>query len=271
MAEPPHACDPDPGLGPPTLARVYDYMLGGAHNFAVDRAVTGRIERLVPGTIRTAWENRAFLRRAVQYCAGQGIDQFLDIGSGIPTMGNVHEVARAVLPEARIIYVDVDPVAVSQSEAILAGVPGCAVVNADLRDPESILGHRHTRELLDFDRPIAVLLVALLHVIPDRDRPAELIGRLTSTAVPGSHLVISHFSSNYGTEAQIRKVIEWSARTTTPLVAREPAQILALLGDFRPVPPGLVPVHEWRPDTEPAAGTAQSGGYGVVARLLSEV
>jgi SAM-dependent methyltransferase len=266
MAEPPHVGDPDPDLGPATLARVYDYMLGGAHNFAVDRAVADRIERLVPGTIRTAWENRAFLRRAVQYCAGQGIDQFLDIGSGIPTMGNVHEVARAVRPGARVVYVDLDPVAVTQSEAILAEVPGCAVVNADLRDPDSILDHPGTRELLDFNRPIAVLLVALLHVIPDRDRPAELISRLTRSAEPGSHLVISHFSSNYGSEAQMRKVIEWSARTTTPLVAREPSEILALLGEFVPVPPGLVPVHEWRPDAEPTAGTAQSGGYGVVAR-----
>lgn len=262
--ERPDAATPDIDLNTPTLARIYDYMLGGAHNFAVDREVAERIERTVPGSFRTAWSNRAFLRRAVHYCARQGIDQFLDIGSGIPTKGNVHEVARAVIPEARVVYVDVDPVAVMQSRTILAADARCGVVNADLRDPGSILSDPITRRLLDLDRPVAVLMVALLHVIPDSAGPAGLVARLTAPAVPGSHLVVSHFSGIFGDDEQVAAALAWSQRTTTPLVAREPAAILALLGDFVPVSPGLVPVHEWRPDS--ATDTEQSSGYGVVAR-----
>ncbi|WP_028936771.1 SAM-dependent methyltransferase [Pseudonocardia spinosispora] len=247
-----------------TLARIYDYMLGGAHNFAVDREAADRIERAVPGTIRTAWENRAFLRRAVQFCTAQGIDQFLDIGSGIPTEGNVHEIARSVNPDARVVYVDLDPVAVMQSRTILEGDELSGVVNADLRQPEAILDDPATRSLIDFDRPVAVLLVALLHVIPDSDGPAELLSRLTAHTVPGSCLVLTHFSSNYGTPEQVEALLELTRNTTTPLLIREPDEILALLGDFVPTPPGLVPVHEWRPEQE--TGTAQSSGYAVVAR-----
>lgn len=247
-----------------TLARIYDYMLGGAHNFAVDRDAAERIERAVPGSIRTAWENRAFLRRAVQFCAARGIDQFLDVGSGIPTEGNVHEIARSVNPDARVVYVDLDPVAVMQSRTILDGDELSGVVNADLRHPETILDDSATRALIDFGRPVALLLVAVLHVIPDSDDPAALLRRLTAHTVSGSYLALTHFSSNYGTPEQVDTLLELTRSTTTPLLIREPDEILALLGDFVPTPPGLVPVHEWRPEREP--GTAQSSGYAVVAR-----
>jgi hypothetical protein len=266
MPEPrPSWAPPDIDLKTATLARVYDYMLGGAHNFAVDREVADQLERIVPGTARTAWENRAFLRRAVRYCASQGIEQYLDIGSGIPTGGNVHEVARSVLPTARVVYVDVDPVAVLHSRAILTGDELSGVVQADLRAPEAILADPITRRLIDFDRPVAVLLLALLHVIPDSDRPAEVLARLTEHARPGSHLVISHFGPNYGTPEQIELLLEISRHTTTPMVVREPAELAALLGDFVPLPPGVVQVHEWRPDPDGPL-SHQSGGYGVVAR-----
>jgi len=256
---------PNIDLSRATLARVYDYMLGGAHNFAVDRAVAERIERAVPGTFRTAWSNRAFLRRAVRYCTEQGIDQFLDIGSGIPTKGNVHEIARAELPRARVVYVDVDPVAVMHSRTILASDELCGVVQADLREPETILNDPVTSRLIDFDRPVAVLMIALLHVVPDGWGPAELVSRLTARTTTGSHLALTHFSTNYGDDAQIAAAIAWSQGTTTPLVMREPAAILSLLGEFVPVEPGLVPVHEWRPDATPLP-EEQSSGYGIVAR-----
>jgi S-adenosyl methyltransferase len=256
---------PDIDLRTATLARVYDYMLGGAHNFAVDREVADRLERLVPGTIRSAWENRAFLRRAVLYCASLGIDQYLDIGSGIPTGGNVHEVARSVLPTARVVYVDLDPVAVLHSRAILTGDALTGVVQGDLRAPEAILDDPVTRQLIDFERPVAVLLVALLHVIPDSAHPAELLTRLTAGAGPGSHLVISHFGPNYGTPEQVQALVEWSRGTTTPMLARDPAELTALLGDFVPVPPGVVAVHEWKPDPDGPVSD-HSGGYAVVAR-----
>ena len=266
MPEPrPTWAPPDIDLNTPTLARVYDYMLGGAHNFAVDRAVADQLERIVPGTARTAWENRAFLRRAVRYCASQGIDQYLDIGSGIPTGGNVHEIARSVLPTARVVYVDVDPVAVLHSRAILAGDELSAVVQADVRAPETILEDPATRRLIDFGRPVAVLLLALLHVIPDSDRPAEVLARLTEHARPGSYLVISHFGRNYGTPEQVDLLLELSRHTTTPMVVREPEELVALLGDFVPLRPGVVQVHEWRPDPD-GPRSHQSGGYGIVAR-----
>ena len=256
----------DIDLNTATLARIYDFMLGGAHNFAVDREFAERIEATVPGSARTAWANRAFLRRAVQYCAARGIDQFLDIGSGIPTEGNVHEVARAVNPRARVVYVDLDPVAMMQSRAILADDELAGVVNADLRDPEAILADPDTQRLIDFDRPVAVLLVAILHVIPDADRPSELLARLTAPTAPGSHLVITHFSTNYGTADEVRSLLELSRDTTTPMVVRDPTEIRALFGEFVPVEPGVVPIHEWRPDPDSSPGEAQSSGYAGVAR-----
>lgn len=254
----------DIDVSKPTLARIYDFMLGGAHNFAVDREVAARMERTVPGTIRTAWENRAFLRRAVRFCTDQGIDQFLDIGSGIPTEGNVHEVARSANPDARVVYVDLDPVAVMQSRTILEGDELSGVVNADLRHPEAILDDPITRRLIDFERPVAVLLVALLHVIPDADDPAALLSRLTARTVPGSFLALTHFSSNFGTPEEVASLLELTRNTTTPLLIREPAEILPLLGEFVPLDPGLVPVHQWWPEQE--TGIAQSSGYAVVAR-----
>jgi hypothetical protein len=256
----------DIDLRTPSVARVYDFLLGGMHNFAVDREMGRRLEREVPGTTRAAWANRAFLQRAVRYCASLGIDQYLDIGSGIPTEGNVHEVVREELPGARVVYVDIDPIAVLHGRALLADDPYCAVVHADLHRPEEILAAPETRGLIDLDRPTAVLMVSILDVIPDSDKPHDLISRLTAPAASGSHLVISHFGRNYGTEAQIRTALEAAALTGTPALLREPIELLGLLGTFVPVPPGVVDIHAWRPDDGPRDGTARSPGYAVVAR-----
>jgi hypothetical protein len=256
----------DIDLSTPSVARVYDFLLGGMHNFAVDREMGRRLERELPGTTRAAWANRAFLQRAVRYCASQGIDQYLDIGSGIPTEGNVHEVAREALPEARVVYVDIDPIAVLHGRALLADDPRCAAVHVDLHEPDRILNAEETRELIDFSRPVAVLMVSILEMIPDGDGPAELVARLTAPTAPGSHLVISHFGRNFGTPAQIRTAMEASAQMSTPAVHREPKELVALLGDFTPVPPGVVPLHEWHPDRDVSTDPNRSHGYAVVAR-----
>jgi hypothetical protein len=256
----------DIDLGTPSVARVYDFLLGGMHNFAVDREMGRRLEYEVPGTIRAVRANRAFLRRAARYCARLGIDQYLDIGSGIPTEGNVHEVVRDELSEARVVYVDIDPIAVLHGRALLAEDPNCAMVHADLREPELILAAPETRNLIDFERPTAVLMVSILEVFPDSDRPAELIARLTASTVSGSHLVISHFGRNYGNPDQVRTALEAAARTGTPARCREPAELLALLGAFLPVPPGVVAIHQWQPDQQPRTGTDRSHGYAVVGR-----
>jgi hypothetical protein len=163
-------------------------MLGGARNFAVDREVAERIERTVPSSIRTTWENRAFLRRAVQYRAAQGIDHFLDIGSGIPAKGNMHEIARAVSPNARVVYVDLDPVAVMQSRTILADDTLSGVLNADLCKPERSWTTRSPGGCSTSTDRSRCAIVALLHVISDTADPADLVARLTSRMTPGSHL-----------------------------------------------------------------------------------
>jgi hypothetical protein len=256
----------DIDLSTPSVARVYDYLLGGMHNFAVDRELGRRLERELPGTRQAAWANRSFLRRAVRYCAGLGIDQYLDIGSGIPTEGNVHEIAREVLPEARVVYVDIDPVAVLHGRALLADDPLCAAVHADLHQPDDILNAPETRELIDFDRPVAVLMVSIVELIPDADRPPELIARLTEPLVSGSHLVMSHFGRNFGTPAEIRAAMEAAAHMATPAVQREPAELIAMLGDFTLIEPGVVPLHEWRPDHDQIGEPVRSHGYALVAR-----
>ncbi|MPZ67211.1 MAG: hypothetical protein GEU83_17475 [Pseudonocardiaceae bacterium] len=235
-------------LDRPNAGRVYDYYLGGSHNVAADREMAREAIELWPELPLIMNANRAFLRRAVRYCVAQGMRQFLDIGSGIPTVGNVHEVAQAAAPEARVVYVDINPVAVMHSRAILEGDPQTGVVQADLREPDAILGHPEVRALIDFDQPLAVLLVALLHFVPDGDDPIGLVGRLTAPLRPGSHLVISHASR----DSQSQRTAEHQAlysRTSTPMTMRTRAQIEALFGGLELVEPGVVFLPQWRPES----------------------
>jgi hypothetical protein len=232
----------------PSAARVYDYFLGGAHNFAVDRALAEQIAAMTPDIGHTMRANRAFLRRAVRFLAAQGITQFLDIGSGIPTVGNVHEVAQQAAPEARVVYVDLDPVAVAHSSAILAGHPRTAVIQADARDTAGILAHPEARRLLDLSRPVGVLLLGVLHFIPDSDDPAAIVGRLRDAVAPGSYAVLVNATD----EDQPPEVIEaqkLSGRTGTPIYLRSRAALSAQLAGFTLVEPGLVHLPLWRPDS----------------------
>ncbi len=190
--------------------------------------------------------NRAFLSRAVRFAAREGVTQFLDIGSGIPTVGNSHEIAQQEDPAARVVYVDIDPVAVVHSRAILAADPATVVLQADLRDPDRIVGDQAVRDLIDFDRPVAILLVAVLHFINDEDDPKALVARLYDAVAPGSVLIVSHASQD-GQRELAETHQQLYARTATPMTMRSRSEISELFGDFEVVEPGVVPIQEWRP------------------------
>ncbi len=238
-----------PGLDTeqPSAARVYDFYLGGSHNFAADREMARMAIGMWPELPQIMQANRAFLRRAVTYLAGLGIRQFLDIGSGIPTVGNVHEVAQSVAPDSRVVYVDIDPVAVAHSRAILEGDDRTGVVHADLRDVDAVLGNPHTTRLLDLSEPVGVLMVALLHFVPDGDGPAGILGRYRAAMAPGSHLAVSHASQD-GQPDQAGPHTALYQRTGTPMTMRSQAQVTALLDGFDLVEPGVVFLPQWRPE-----------------------
>lgn len=232
----------------PSIARLYDFMLGGGHNFAADRAVGAQIERAMPGLRQAARVNRAFLGRVVRFMVAQGIRQFLDIGSGIPTVANVHEVAQAADPECRVVYVDRDLVAVAHSELMLAGNDRAAVVEADMRDPEGILNSPQVRRLLDLDEPVGLLMLLMLHWVPDEDDPAGLMARYRRPLAPGSYLAITHVTDDNQDDrlTEASDAIERS-RSRDQVTFRSRPRIAAMLGDFELVDPGVVGCAMWRP------------------------
>jgi len=236
-------------LDRPSPARIYDYMLGGSHNFAVDREIAEQVLAAAPQLRPAAHANRAFLRRAVGYLVGAGIRQFLDIGSGVPTVGNVHEVAQRLAADTRVVYVDIDPVAVVHSEAIVAGDPYVSVLRADARDPDSILDHPTVTGLLDLDQPVAVLMVGLLHFIPDSADPAALVHRYLDRVQSGSYLVISQVTRPERLTPEQQAASD-RYQQTTPVALRTPAEIAAFFTGLDLVEPGLVNSVEWRPEPD---------------------
>jgi hypothetical protein len=265
-----HQPPPGPPAGIDTTtanpARVYDALLGGKDHYPVDRGAADAILAAAPQARQGARENRAFLQRAVRYLAAEaGIDQFLDIGTGLPTQGNVHEVARQVAPDARVVYVDHDPVVHAHANALLANnSPTTLAVLADLREPEAILADSQVRRLLDFTRPVAVLLVAVLHFIRDAEDPAGIVARLRDAMAPGSHLVISHATGDFHPQAGA-KVTEVYRQASAPLVLRSRSQIGRFFRGFDLVEPGLVQPVAWRPDPGPVSPSA-GGFYSGVGR-----
>jgi S-adenosyl methyltransferase len=232
----------------PSIARMYDYLLGGSHNFAVDREAVEKIKLAMPTLPAILRANRSFLRRAVRYFVEQGVTQFLDLGSGVPTVGNVHEVAQAIDPQARIVYVDIDPVAVAHSQAILTGNDRAAVIHADLRRPEQVFNDP-AAALLDFDRPVAILALAVVHFLSDEDDPAGVLAEYRERVVPGSYLAISHASLEGDAEESAAGRDEFNRqRAGAQLVTRSPAEITAFFDGFELVEPGLVYLAEWRPE-----------------------
>ncbi|HVQ90742.1 MAG TPA: SAM-dependent methyltransferase [Mycobacteriales bacterium] len=238
----------------PSQARIYDYLLGGSHNFAVDREAARALISMVPDVPLTAHANRAFLRRAVRFLVASGVRQFLDLGSGVPTAGNVHEVARQLAPDARVVYVDIDPVAVAEGRQILAGDEQTLVLREDARRPERIVGHPAVRGLLDFDRPVGLVVASLLHFIPDADDPQAVLAVLRDALAPGSYLVLSHITA--AGQPQVAAQFAASEQAAIFAMPREPGAVHGFFAGFDLVPPGLVPVERWRPDptTDPVAG-----------------
>ena len=234
-------------LGQPSPARIYDYLLGGSHNLAVDRQVAEQVLASMPDGRAQARANRAFLFRAVRHLVAVGIRQFLDLGSGIPTVGNVHEVARRAAPQTRVVYVDIDPVAVAHARALLSGDPLTGVVGADVRDVEGILDSPEVGRLLDLDQPVGLLMVAILHVVPDADDPTGLVRRLRDAVPPGSYLAIGHGTADSRPENADR-LTQISRRTPTPMTPRTREQIAAFFDGFTLLDPGLVWAPLWRPD-----------------------
>jgi S-adenosyl methyltransferase len=253
-------------------ARRYDYWLGGKDNFAADRESGDAVAAAFP-TVRTAAiENRRFLRRAVTFLAGEaGIRQFLDIGTGIPTANNTHQVAQAIAPESRIVYVDNDPIVLAHARALLNSSPegATAYIDADLREPDKILGDPDVVSTLDLSQPVGLMLVAILHFIPDADDPYGAVARLVGAMPSGSYLTITHATNDYMPPEISSAVNDADARTRVPFQFRSRAEFARFVDGLDLVPPGIVSVAEWRASDEeaPRPSAMETAVYGAVARI----
>ncbi len=257
----------------PSVSRMYDYYLGGSHNFEVDREAARRAVEAWPGLPKLMQANRAFMRRAAGFAISEGVTQFLDIGSGIPTFGNLHEAAQGIDPHSKVVYVDNDPVAVAHSRAVLEGDERTAIVSADFRSPQDILYSNEVERLLDFDRPVALMLVALLHFIEDKDDPWKTVKEMSDALAPGSLLVVTHSSADEGPKrdggAGVRDVYR---QTSSPLIMRSRSEIKQFFDGFDLVEPGVVALPRWRPETGPESDDpVLLSGYAGVGRKAGSV
>jgi hypothetical protein len=234
----------------PNPARMYDYYLGGHHNLAIDREAADTATRIYPGFPLIMRANRAFMRRAVQFLVGQGIERFLDIGSGIPTVGNVHQIAQQANPDAQVVYVDIDPVAVAHSTAILRDNPGATIVGADMREPESILKHQAVQDLLRPGEPVALILAAVLHFIVDDEQARRVVFTLRDALPKDSYVVISHGTFEHLPPDVAEQVVRLYGSTSQPLRIRSRAEIAQFFDRLELVEPGLVLVPLWQPEDE---------------------
>jgi S-adenosyl methyltransferase len=252
----------------PHPARMYDAYLGGKDNYAADREAVRQVLRVAPELRDTARANRAFLQRVVRFLVGEaGIRQIIDIGTGIPTAGNVHEVAGQVAPGTRIVYVDNDPIVHVHANALLTGSGTTGIVLADLREPEKILGHPKVDELIDFGQPVGLLLVAITHFITDDEAPGHIVATLRDALPPGSYLALSHATGDFRTEAAHKAAAVYDNATST-ITLRGHAQIEALFDGWDLVEPGVVQLPLWRPDGKPPRpkDLSKIWGYGGVGR-----
>jgi O-methyltransferase involved in polyketide biosynthesis len=236
-------------------ARIWNYWLGGKDNYAADRAAGDRVAAMLPIIVVQARADRAFLGRAIQYLAGEeGIRQFLDIGTGLPTADNTHEVAQRVAPRSRIVYVDNDPLVLAHARALLTSTPEgtCDYVDGDLRDPETILAE--AARTLDFTRPAGLMLLGVLHHIPGTEQAYEIVRRLVAALAPGSYLTINHSTSAVSGAAMEEAVAHWNRVGTPSMTLRTPEEISRFFDGLDLVPPGVVSCSRWRPHPAPAGG-----------------
>ena len=243
----------DPDIAHP--ARVYSVWIGGKDHYPADRQAAEEVAACRPHVVAGARANRAFLARMVRYLAGQrGIRQFLDIGPGLPAPGSTHEVAQAIAPESRVVYADNDPLVLAHARALLTSTREgeCDYLDGDLREPDKILAE--AARTLDFTQPAAVILVAVLHFLPDSDDPQGIVAALASALAPGSFVVISHLTADFAPDEVASGVAAYNALVPAGITARTHREVTALFGGLALVPPGVVPVSEWRPDHAPARG-----------------
>ncbi len=252
----------------PSVARVYDYYLGGSHNFEADRQFAERVIAAVPDMRWVISENRSFLRRAVRFMVSEGIDQFVDLGSGIPTVGNVHEVVASLNPRGRVVYIDHDPVAVAHSRAILNGNPNTAVIAGDLRSPKAVLANPELQRVVDLSRPVGVLLNAVLHFVPDDDEAGAIVAAVTDNVAAGSYVAISHASADQMRDGAHRTESLYN-QSVAAMAMRSRDQVAALFGGSPLVGPGVVQIPLWRPESpdDLSEQAERYPGYAGVARI----
>jgi O-methyltransferase involved in polyketide biosynthesis len=251
----------------PSVSRMYDYYLGGSYNFEVDRQAARRAMEFIPALPKIAQAGRAFMRRAVRYAVGRGVTQFLDVGSGLPAFGNVHEVARTASDRARVVYADHDPVAIARWKTVLAGDAAADAVAADLRGPRDLLTLEPVGRLLDLERPVALLLTGVLHYLEDADQPYEAVSELRDAMAPGSLLILTH-ASYEGIPVpaeQVGGAVDVYKSIRNPVIMRSRDEIARFFEGYDMVEPGIVPMPHWRPETAPEdeAPFAFSGFAGV--------
>jgi hypothetical protein len=232
---------------------MYDYMLGGNHNFAVDREFTEKVLLIQPQAKRFAVMNRAFMRRAVLFMVQQGIRQFLDLGSGIPTVGNVHEIAQGADPSSRIVYVDNEHVAVEHSQALLTDNDNAVMVHADITKPGLVLNDPATTRMLDFTQPVGLLAITIGHYVLDEHDPAGVFASYRDVLAPGSYLALTHLTDDF-TQVNGGELTEMMKKSQNSVQARPRADVLGLFGDFELLEPGLVTTSQWRPEQAAAPG-----------------
>jgi SAM-dependent methyltransferase len=246
----------------PNAARIYDYILGGKDNYPADRDLAENLLRLMPEVKGATLANRAFLGRAVRLLAERGVDQFLDLGSGLPTQENVHRVAHRVNPEARVVYVDYDALVVTHGRALLETSPNVGIAVGDLRKPGDILRSPDVLGMIDFTRPVTVLMVAVLHFLTDDEDPAGAVASLRRQMAPGSHLVITHVCGDQVDPGRLERAKALYNSASAPVIPRPEAQIATLFEGFDLLDPGLVEVSQWRPSIPRLVGAHAESGRG---------
>jgi len=251
----------------PHIARVYDYWLGGKDNFAADRAVAEQVIATFPDVVAIARAQRAFLGRVVHYLAAEaGVRQFLDIGTGLPAANNTHEVAQRVAPAARVVYVDNDPIVLAHARALLASSPegATAYIDADVRDTGTIVAE--AAKILDLGQPVAIMLLGVLHCIPDEDAPAGIVAELVDAVAPGGYLAIVHPASDVAADKMKQAMGDYNKEAGAAVTARSHAEVSRFFDGVELVEPGLVQIHRWRPGADNAGQVRELAAYGGLGR-----